>query len=269
MKRILQLFVFTALLLGSQVFGQIPEVPNPPRLVNDFAGILSSQEIDELENRLVAFNDSTSNVICIVTVNDLGDYTAGEFAGEIGNKWGVNDKKYQNGIVILIKPRNETGGDVYIAVGYDLEAVVPDAIAKRIVEYEMIPALKEGKYYESIDKALNTLMPIVSGEISAARYQGNPGWVILFIFGIILFVVILMLLIFRNKWKNNRDDSDNQQNGKDTFWKALWIAMLAANSRNSRGNFGGGNSWGGFGGRGGFGGGSGGFGGFGGFGSFV
>ena len=95
----------------------IPPKPDPPRLVNDFAGILTPEQIQEKEDMLVAFNDSTSNVICVVTVTDLGDYTAADFAYEIGERWGVrstDDKR--NGVVLLLKQRNETAGAVYIAV---------------------------------------------------------------------------------------------------------------------------------------------------------
>ena len=118
----------------------IPPAPNPPRLVNDFANILTPEQIQEKENRLVAFNDSTTNVICVVTVNDLGYYTAAEFAYEIGEQWGVRSDDKRNGVVLLLKPRNETSGEVYISVGYDLEGAIPDAIAKRIIETKMMPA---------------------------------------------------------------------------------------------------------------------------------
>ena len=88
----------------------------------------------------MAFNDSTTNVICVVTVNDLGYYTAAEFAYEIGEQWGVRSDDKRNGVVLLLKPRNETSGEVYISVGYDLEGAIPDAIAKRIIETKMMPA---------------------------------------------------------------------------------------------------------------------------------
>ena len=67
----------------------IPAAPNPPRLVNDFANLLTEEQIQEKEQRLVAFNDTTTNVICVVTVNDLGNYSAAEFAYELGERWGV------------------------------------------------------------------------------------------------------------------------------------------------------------------------------------
>ena len=33
----------------------IPAVPDPPRLVNDFAGVLSASDVARLEHQLVAF----------------------------------------------------------------------------------------------------------------------------------------------------------------------------------------------------------------------
>ncbi len=54
--------------------------PEPSRLVNDFAGILSSGELQALENKLVAFDDSTSNQIAVVIVSDLQGYDRSDFA---------------------------------------------------------------------------------------------------------------------------------------------------------------------------------------------
>lgn len=45
---------FLSLSLGAQTL--LPR-PDPPRLVNDYAGVLSSSEVQALENKLVAFND--------------------------------------------------------------------------------------------------------------------------------------------------------------------------------------------------------------------
>ena len=152
----------------------IPPAPNPPRLVNDFAGLLTEEQIQEKERLLVAFNDSTTNVICVVTVNDLGDYTAADFAYEIGDRWGVrstDDKR--NGVVLLLKPRNETAGEVYIAVGYDLEAAIPDITAGRIIDYKMMPALREGDYNAAIDSALAYILPLAAGEIKEIRDDNN------------------------------------------------------------------------------------------------
>ncbi|MGE5394267.1 MAG: TPM domain-containing protein, partial [Candidatus Saccharibacteria bacterium] len=76
------------------VFAQdIPERPNPPRLVNDLANVLSDQEEQQLEFELVEFDNSTTTQITIVTVPTLGDYEISDFAFRLGEKWGVGRKE--------------------------------------------------------------------------------------------------------------------------------------------------------------------------------
>ncbi len=62
------------LCVGVLTLAQVPSRPEPPRLVNDLAGVLG--DTSELEDTLERFSQRTSNQICVVTVNDLGDYTA-------------------------------------------------------------------------------------------------------------------------------------------------------------------------------------------------
>ena len=120
MKRLLFCLFFAVFCLAGAAKGlldPIPDKPDPPRLVNDFAGVMTRMEVAELEQRLVAFNDTTTNVICVVTVEKLGRYTAAQFAYEIGDRWGVRSEDKRNGVVILIKPSTGNGdGDVYISV---------------------------------------------------------------------------------------------------------------------------------------------------------
>lgn len=241
----------------------IPPAPNPPRLVNDLAGLLTPEQIQEKEDLLVAFNDSTTNVICVVTVNDLGDYSAAEFAYEIGDRWGVrstDDKR--NGVVLLLKPRNETSGEVYIAVGYDLEGAIPDAIAKRIIELKMMPALREGDYNAAIDSALAYILPLAAGEISDIRDDNNDddvGALIALLFFIIAVVVVCVVL-----HKLGKGGNGGHYYGGSFFPPSHSGGNWSDYSGGYKGGYGGG-GFGGFGG-GGFGGG--GFGGFGGSGGF-
>ena len=179
MKKLTLFFLFLGLFaagVAKTITDAIPPVPNPPRLVNDFAGVMTLGEVTEMEDRLVAFNDTTTNVICVVTVNDLGDYSAAQFAYEIDDRWGVRSKDRRNGVVILIKPSTGNGdGDVYISVGYDLEGAIPDAIAKRIIDQKMIPELSEGRYKAAIDSALAYIIPLALGEISPDEFRGFIG----------------------------------------------------------------------------------------------
>ena len=128
MKKIFILLVlFSGIILQS--FAQIPERPNPPRLVNDFAGILSESENSELENSLVQFARETSTQIVVVTVSDLDGFEPGDFAFRLGENWGVGQKDKDNGIVILLKPKvGNSKGQIFIATVYGLEGEIPDTV---------------------------------------------------------------------------------------------------------------------------------------------
>jgi uncharacterized protein len=235
---------------------QIPARPDPPRLVNDMAGIFTAAEVESLERTLVGFNDSTSNQIAIVTLESLEGYPASELAFRIGETWGVGKKGFDNGVVILLKPkRGNERGDVFIATGYGLEGAIPDAVCKRIVENEMLPEFRKGDYYSGIVKATEVLMALASGEYSERQYRkGSGGNTAIGIVFLILF--ILFIIIAGSSRRHTRSIG-----GPLPFW----LAMMLANSgtRQSRGSWGDFTSGGGpFRGGGGFGGG--GFGGFGG-----
>lgn len=257
-KKILTI-LFLFLCSIATIFAQIPPQPNPPRLVNDLANLFSQTEVLELERKLVDFNDSTSNVVCVVTVNDLNGYSAAEFAYEIGENWGVRDKKYRNGVVILVKPKNETSGEVYISVGYDLEGVLPDATSKQIIEQFMIPSFKQNDYYGGVNKAVEVMLPILSGEISAIREPSQTGVIVGAIFGILFIVFMVFLVIILSK-KGGGGSSGNGSSGKgNDVWKWILLGSLLSGKgggRSSGGGFGSsGGGFGGFGGSGGFGGG--------------
>ncbi|MEG0559433.1 MAG: TPM domain-containing protein [Muribaculaceae bacterium] len=237
---------FCCLLLISftcTVMAQVPDKPNPPKLVNDFAGILSMHEIQVMEDSLQAFSKKTSNQIVVVTLNDFGGMDKAQLAFEIGEKWGVGNQKFNNGIVILIKPKNSTRGEAFIATGYGLEGALPDAACKSIIESEMIPPFKKNNYFAGISNALSVIMPIAAGEITFADYkdkQDQESMILAFILFIVIMIVVI-ILAYSNK-------------GKDSGTMGSGGSMMAA------GFFlgGGGRSSGSFGG------GSGGFGGFGG-----
>ena len=68
----LRIYPFTTLLLlvNTVVFGQtFPAKPN--RLVNDYTQTLSSDQVNQLEQKLVAFDDSTSTQIAVVIIKSL------------------------------------------------------------------------------------------------------------------------------------------------------------------------------------------------------
>ena len=260
MRKIRLFFSVALLLTAFAVMAKVPERPYPQRLVNDLAGIFTESQKASLEQRLVAFDDTTSNQIAVITMSDLGGDDIALLAAEIGEKWGVGREKSNNGIVMLIKPKtSSSSGQVFISVGYGLEGAIPDAITKRIVEREMIPHLKNGNdYYSAVNSALDVLMPLACGEISEKDYDDDGD----FAFAVlVLFLVAVAFLLFVAASSNG--GSTNIGSGNKGHHLDLWdLIVLSQNMGAGHGSSGGwgGRSGGGFGG--GFGGG--GFGGFGG-----
>lgn len=246
------------------LFAQIPARPVPPRLVNDLASILTVEQNNALERKLVDFADSTSNQITVVIVPELYGMDKASLAYEIGEKWGVGHEKYNNGIVILVKPKTETErGEAFIATGYGLEGVLPDALARTVVENDMIPYFKNNDYYGGIENAAVKLMPLLSGEISSdefANRYGDDDSLIAAAIGIIFIGFILFCVIVAVFGKDENNMGGNDKGGGRKGPSALDLLLLGSLLNNS-----GGRSSGGFG-SGGFGSGGSGGGGFGGFG---
>jgi uncharacterized protein len=249
MKKIFTLIIF---LIGFAVIStaQIPERPVPPRLVNDIANVLTDTERAQLEDTLVQFARTTSTQIVVVTVPDLEGYDPGDYAFQLGEKWGVGQKDKNNGIVILVKPKQgNSKGQVFIATGYGLEGILPDAIVNStVVDYEMIPRFQENNYYQGIASGVQVIMNITRGEYTAEQYQqqyaqSKGGGVIP---ALIIFIIVFIIMM---RGRRNRFYSP----GKSLpFWLAM--GMLSGGGRGSGGSFG--NFSSGSGGFGGFGGGS-------------
>ncbi|MBO6082737.1 MAG: TPM domain-containing protein, partial [Bacteroidales bacterium] len=156
--------------IADKVQAAIPARPSPQRLVNDLAEVFSAAQVRHLEAMLVAFDDSTSNQIAVVTVKDLEGRTPADYAYRIGQEWGVGGQDFNNGIVVLVKPKSErSSGQVSIQVGYGLEGAIPDVYAKRIIDNQMIPHFRDNDYYGGVLAACEQLMAFASGEISVAR----------------------------------------------------------------------------------------------------
>lgn len=225
--------------------------PKPNKLVLDDANILTDQEEARLEAKLEKLNRETSNQVVIVTMTKLCAGDAAMTAYEIGKRWKVGQKEFDNGMVILVKPNGGPGErHTFIAPGYGLEGAIPDATCKLIVDNEMIPNFKGQNYYAGLDKAVDVISELATGEYNYKQYdkKKKKSGGLTAILPILFFIGIWIFLMFRRTGVYARNNNMG-------FWAALML-MSAAGGRGHGGSFGN------------FSGGSGGFGGGGGFGGF-
>lgn len=248
------LFMFTPLAVAGQTL--LPR-PDPPRLVNDFAGVLSASELKALENKLVIFNDTTSNQIAVVIVDDLRGYDRSDFAYRVARDWGVGQGDFNNGVLVLVKTKTErSDGQIFIATGYGLEGAIPDIACAEIIDREILPRFRSNDYYGGLDAGTDVLMSLAAGEYSYDSYarDTSSGAVP----GIVFFIVLIILVVAISSGSSNNRHIRRSGTQNLPLW--LLLSMMGGGRSHS-------GSWGGFtGGRGsgGFSGGGGGFGGFGG-----
>jgi uncharacterized protein len=251
--------LITLLLVGVAFMGisqKVPPRPNPPRLVNDFTNTLTPDQIATLEQKLVAYDDSTSNQIAIVIIASTEDYAPVDYATKLGREWGVGNKKTNNGVIILIA-KNERS--IFIAPGYGLEGAIPDITAKSIIDNEIRPNFRENDFYKGLDLGTTAIMKAAAGEYKPpAGYRtkkGKSGGGSLL--GIIIILFIIMMLAGRGGGRGGRGGGMMSRRGySDMAAGALLGSLLGGGGRGGSGFGGGGfggSSGGGFGG---FGGGS-------------
>jgi len=244
MRTIILAFLFTLLYTGG--FSQdYPAKPN--KLVNDYTGTLSAAQLAQLENKLVAFDDSTSTQVAIAIIKSVGEYDINEYALGLGRSWGVGGAGKNNGVMIVVALGDRK---VAIQTGYGVEGALPDIITKRIIDNEIKPFFKEGDYYAGLDAGTTAIIKYTKGEYKndnpkKPSGKGGVGG------GLILIIIIVIIAIIIRR--GGGGSGGNQVIGGRGVGNALFWGMLLGSSGRSSG--GGGSSSGG-GGFGGFGGGS-------------
>jgi len=244
-------FLFALLTAGYTAFAQdFP--PKPAALVTDYTNTLSPADQQLLENKLVAFDDTSSTQIAIVLIKSVGDYDIDQYAAALGRKWGIGQKGNNNGLLILAAMDQHK---ITIQVGYGLEGAVPDVITHVIIQNDITPRFKQGDYYGGLNAGVDDLIKYSKGEFKANKKQhhdnnGGGSGIVIFI----IIVVFILILIFRNRGGGGGQIIGGR-GGASPFWWFLAGDMLGSAGR------GGGGGWGGGGGDSGGGGGFGGFGG--------
>ncbi|MBI4372171.1 MAG: TPM domain-containing protein [Candidatus Omnitrophica bacterium] len=205
--------------------------------------MLSGEARSVLEAKLKAFEDQTSNQIVIATFLSLEGGSLEDFSIRLAEAWKAGQKGKDNGVILLIFKNDRA---VRIEVGYGLEGVLPDAVGKLIIENEIVPAFREGKFDEGINKAVDAIIAQTKGEYRNEAAPVHIDWNITF-FAVALLLTLLSFGFF-GPW-GPFSNTYTMQGGKR---RSDWSGGSGGSGSSGGGGFGGG---------GGFSGGGGGFGG--------
>lgn len=187
-KRFSALFLFCTLLVQLLPFAAAMALDVPPlrSRVNDGAGMISPQAEAALEAKLADLEKNESTQIVILTVPSLEGEPVEDFSIRVAEAWKIGRKGLDNGVLFLVSRDDRK---VRIEVGYGLEGSLTDLLAGRIVQNEVTPAFKAGRFDAGFERGVEAILLAVRGEYKAAPAKekgGSPS------IGLILLIILFI-----------------------------------------------------------------------------
>ncbi|MEQ1500545.1 MAG: TPM domain-containing protein, partial [Parcubacteria group bacterium] len=147
----------------------VPE--KPTGFVQDYANILTKDQVSQLENKLSQYEKSTTNEIAVVTIPSLDNDAIENVAQEIFTKWQIGKQDKNNGVLLLISLAERK---TRIHTGYGVEGDLTDIGTSYIQSEVITPAFKQGDYFGGINSGLDKMIEALGGtEIIPEDYSTN------------------------------------------------------------------------------------------------
>jgi uncharacterized protein len=245
MRALLGALVAAALLWsGAPSCAEEPLPPPPAAYFNDYAGVVSAGDAARLDAKLGQFAKETSTQVVVAIFDHLPSPALEDFTVRTAEAWRVGRKDWDNGAVLFVFVKDRK---LRIETGYGLEGALPDALARRILDDQVVPHLRQGDWAGGLEAGIDGILAATRGEYKAEAQPRKQVGVPLLTLVIVLFLVVLLIWLASQGARHlpsGRTYSRRGPRRDSSYW--------------------GGSSWGGWGGGGGFGGGGGSFGGGGG-----
>lgn len=195
--------------LSAQTPGRTPRITDP---VIDNTGALSRGEASELRERILRYEDSTSNQIAVLIIPTLDGGDIRETAIRILEQSKLGQQGKDNGILLLIAKDDRK---VAIEVGYGLEGAVTDAVCDRIIRNELRPAFRRDDYYGGISEALTALMTASQGEFTGGKKRRkSSGWIPV----VIIIAVLAVSVAAASRRRGYAISSKGYRRHNDWWW---------------------------------------------------
>ena len=146
------------------------DVPQLGTRVTDLTGTLSAAQSGALEQKLKAFEERKGSQLALLIVPTTKPEEIAEFGIRVAEAWKLGRKGIDDGAILLVAKDDRR---MRIEVGYGLEGVLPDAIAKRIIEETISPRFKQGDFYSGVDAGLEQMIKVIDGE---PLPEPDRGW---------------------------------------------------------------------------------------------
>ena len=227
----------------------IPEIPKEQTSVYDYIDLLSSNQKNSLEQKLIRYSDTTSTQIVIAIISTTNGENIGLLAPKWAHEWGIGQAKEDNGVFILLAKDDR---DIWISPGYGVEHRLTAGIVGELIRNIIIPEFKQGDYYQGLNKGSDAIFQILNGEYQGSRKSDSNEFPI----GIIIFLIIMFIFFLIAISKNRRGGGrGGKKSRSSSILEAIILSNLGRGSygkssggfgSSSGGSFGGGFGGGGF-----------------------
>ena len=156
-----KILVFIALLISASLSMADAAIPPLKARVTDLTGTLSANEAAQLEQKLAAFETRKGSQIAVLIVSSTQPETIEQYSIRVVDAWKLGRKGIDDGVLLLIAKQDRT---VRVEVGYGLEGVLPDAVAKRITDEIIVPQFRQGRFAAGINAGVDRIIGVVEGE---------------------------------------------------------------------------------------------------------
>jgi uncharacterized protein len=172
----------------------------PTADVNDFAGVLSPDEREALEQRCRQLRERSGAQLAVVVLRSLRGGQVDDFTVKLFERWKVGQAGQDNGVMLLVSLDDRKAR---VEVGYRLEAVLPDALAGRVLQEQLFPAFRQRQYAAGLMAAVNRIAEIVERNEPAAGGRGRPpipaAVLLMLLTGLLVFLPSLLIGICLQK----------------------------------------------------------------------
>lgn len=121
----------------------------------DRADILTPADEAVLAGQCEKLEQATGHQFVVVTVTGLGGHKIEDYGMKLGNHWGIGRKEHDDGVLLIVAPNERK---VRIEVGLGLETTITDAEAKTILENDILPAFREGRFPEGVRNGATSIV---------------------------------------------------------------------------------------------------------------
>jgi uncharacterized protein len=143
---------------------QMSAPPAQAGYVNDFAQVLTPDEVQRLVQRCQHIDATLQAELIVVTTATTAPLSPAEYVFWLANRWDMGGSGNRGLLILLALQEHRIESEV----GYGLESLLSDAESAQILQKHVVPFLRAEQYAEGLYQAVDVLGKVLEVKQKAA-----------------------------------------------------------------------------------------------------